>query len=147
MNHIDRHRLRLRLALEDIEAASRFATEATLYQWVKPRTLSLEELRDALWTSAVVSYARPFTASKLAAPNSLQRFPAEPDLAPVHAKTLELRHKLFAHTDDAGHREVYDGQHRRVALGAGFASRFRSLCSFQLDRLAEMLDEVPAEAA
>jgi hypothetical protein len=60
-------------------------------------------LMRALETALAVSYARPFTKSSLVGLDESQYMPEDAQLAELHALLLDLRDKVYAHTDkDSG---------------------------------------------
>ena len=103
-----------------------------------------------MWTGAVVSYARPFKASRFRVGERWERFRDYRDLGRLHRELLELRSKVFAHTDAIEFREVWWDREtlqlheERANFRRNQALAVKHLCGFQMNRMADRIEELLA---
>jgi hypothetical protein len=98
-NHLIKKRRVLLLARFDMQQAAAAA-----------KALNVEAydvaLIRALETAIAVSYARPFVTSSLLRLNEAEYVPEDVQLAKLHAFVLDLRDKVYAHTDKQSGRDA-----------------------------------------
>ncbi|HEU5371532.1 MAG TPA: hypothetical protein VFU51_04000 [Gaiellaceae bacterium] len=149
-----RERKRLVLAESDMKQAA--AAAAHFVEYGADMNGDAER---ALITGIIVTYARPFTASRGSSLGAIQGRLAEPEspaLRHLHAELLQRRNDLFAHNDETEFRDeldivahLGDGEGRFVEAWtpvdyAVFASIER-MASAQRDRFRSRIEEI-AEA-
>jgi hypothetical protein len=105
-NENDRQRLpsqikRLRLAASDMEQVVEAA--ATL----RGRRLS-EGAERIMHTGIVIAYVRPFKNAGIGSLDEEVWGPADPGDRALHDRLVELRDKVYAHTDNTEYRDVQD---------------------------------------
>lgn len=112
MNEIDRlQRLanRAHVSIHDVAEAEAFATTYKKFRSGELRAQlrdDIAQLDAGLGMAAIVSYARPFVASRsdgiaeqLLSPEKLGLFDERPDLAAEHDLVITMRNKVVAHSD------------------------------------------------
>jgi hypothetical protein len=112
-----------------------------------PGGATVDEIRDGLWTAAVVSYRRPFGSSRRRVDPVYELFD-DADLNRLHREIKGLRDQLFAHTDDFPLREVVirppkTARERRVRFERiDQPASLRKLCQAQLERMDERAQQI-----
>jgi hypothetical protein len=154
--HLRRELVRLAFAAADFRAAL-WITRNALSDPAETPTGS--DIHFALWTAAVVCYARPFSANKRVGRLSerYERGFPEERLKGTHETLLRERRRSVAHTDEVEIANVAyvfppSAERPRGAIGVGRLPFVREaitdvadLCLFQKNRIIDRAEEVIAE--